>query len=415
MLGAVVASTDAAAVFATLRFTQIRRRLARTLEAESGGNDPMAIALTIGLIAWIESPETEGFDQLVLLVVRQLGLGLVVGIVLAVARPVFARLPRAVGRSSVASLAAGHLVRRGRRDRRQRLPLRLPRRPRDRQHPVALSATTRRLPRRAVPRADRALHRAGTARVPARADRRRGVRTRVGTSAGVPDPTSSPSGCRPRSTTSHASGSCWAGSRRGADRPGDVRPLVTGRDREHDLQRRLLRRRRLGDAAGDDTRAGRPEARPHLAGPTDARTSDRGRRVEPARSPRLRRRTGARDRRCSPFGKSAATAAIIAVVVRGDDSIRGSTIIEPGDRLFVLVPHSLHRRRRRLRGGGGGSDRRYAWRDAEGRASRLRRPQGLHRLGVQPGHRDAPRPAAAVWVEERSPSCGGTTHGRMSS
>ena len=54
LLGAVVASTDAAAVFATLRFTQIRRRLARTLEAESGGNDPMAIALTLGLIAWIE-------------------------------------------------------------------------------------------------------------------------------------------------------------------------------------------------------------------------------------------------------------------------------------------------------------------------------------------------------------------------
>jgi len=91
LLGAVVASTDAAAVFATLRFTQIRRRLARTLEAESGGNDPMAIALTIGLIAWIESPETEGFDQLVLLVVRQLGLGLVVGIALAVAAT--ARVP----------------------------------------------------------------------------------------------------------------------------------------------------------------------------------------------------------------------------------------------------------------------------------------------------------------------------------
>ena len=35
--------------------------------------------------------------------------------------------------------------------------------------------------------------------------------------------------------------------------------------------------------------------------------------------------------------------AIIAVVVRGDSSIppRGSTIIESGDRLFVLVPHSL--------------------------------------------------------------------------
>ena len=59
LLGAVVASTDAAAVFATLRFTHIRRRLARTLEAETGLNDPVAIALTIGLIAWIEEPELE--------------------------------------------------------------------------------------------------------------------------------------------------------------------------------------------------------------------------------------------------------------------------------------------------------------------------------------------------------------------
>jgi NhaP-type Na+/H+ and K+/H+ antiporter len=56
LLGAVVASTDAAAVFATLRYTNIRRRLARTLEAETGGNDPVAIALTIGLIDWIEKP-----------------------------------------------------------------------------------------------------------------------------------------------------------------------------------------------------------------------------------------------------------------------------------------------------------------------------------------------------------------------
>ena len=53
LLGAVVASTDAAAVFATLRFTHIRRRIARTLEAETGLNDPVAIALTIGLITWI--------------------------------------------------------------------------------------------------------------------------------------------------------------------------------------------------------------------------------------------------------------------------------------------------------------------------------------------------------------------------
>ena len=108
LLGAVVASTDAAAVFATLRFTQIRRRLARTLEAESGGNDPMAIALTIGLIAWIESPDTSGFEDLALLVLRQLGLGLVIGVLLALAATwIFARLPRSVGPfAPLSSLAA---------------------------------------------------------------------------------------------------------------------------------------------------------------------------------------------------------------------------------------------------------------------------------------------------------------------
>ena len=111
LVGAVVASTDAAAVFATLRLTHIRRRLARTLEAESGGNDPMAIALTLGLIAWIEHPDTYGVDNLVLLIVRQIGLGLLVGVVLgAVAMWVFARIPEPIGAfTPVASIAAGAL------------------------------------------------------------------------------------------------------------------------------------------------------------------------------------------------------------------------------------------------------------------------------------------------------------------
>jgi len=108
LLGAVVASTDAAAVFATLRFTHIRRRVARTLEAESGGNDPMAIALTVGLIAWIESPDTNGFGDLAFLVVRELGLGLFVGVLLGLAAAwIFARLPDSIGAfAPVASLAA---------------------------------------------------------------------------------------------------------------------------------------------------------------------------------------------------------------------------------------------------------------------------------------------------------------------
>ena len=111
LLGAVVASTDAAAVFSTLRFTYIRRRLARTLEAESGGNDPMAIALTLGLIAWIEHPHTYGMDDLLLLVLRQLGLGLVIGVALgALASWAFARFPESIGAfAPVASVAAAAL------------------------------------------------------------------------------------------------------------------------------------------------------------------------------------------------------------------------------------------------------------------------------------------------------------------
>jgi potassium/hydrogen antiporter len=110
LLGAVVSSTDAAAVFATLRFTQIRRGLARTLEAESGGNDPMAIAMTLGLIAWIEQ-DSYGLDDLSLLVVRELGLGLLVGAVLgAAATWVFARLPPSIGAfAPVASVATAAL------------------------------------------------------------------------------------------------------------------------------------------------------------------------------------------------------------------------------------------------------------------------------------------------------------------
>jgi cell volume regulation protein A len=97
LLGSVVASTDAAAVFATLRRTRLRRGLGRTLEAESGGNDPVAIALTLGLISWVEKPEY-GVGDILLLLLRQIGLGLVIGVAIgAAATWAFARIPASIG------------------------------------------------------------------------------------------------------------------------------------------------------------------------------------------------------------------------------------------------------------------------------------------------------------------------------
>ena len=76
LVGAVLASTDGAAIFALLRNSTLRRRLARTLEGESGLNDPVAVLLVLALIESIKQPGY-GLDDVVLLLVQQLGIGLV--------------------------------------------------------------------------------------------------------------------------------------------------------------------------------------------------------------------------------------------------------------------------------------------------------------------------------------------------
>lgn len=79
LVGAVVASTDAAAVFSVLRRTPVPRRLAGLLEVESGGNDPAAVLLTVGLLSAFHGGVTTG--DWVVFGIRQLAGGLVVGAV----------------------------------------------------------------------------------------------------------------------------------------------------------------------------------------------------------------------------------------------------------------------------------------------------------------------------------------------
>ncbi|BDD88769.1 potassium/proton antiporter [Desulfofustis limnaeus] len=81
LLGSIVGSTDAAAVFSILRTSGLRlpERLTATLEVESGSNDPMAIFLTLGLIGLImgTADSAAGIGLLFLL---QFGVGSMVGL-----------------------------------------------------------------------------------------------------------------------------------------------------------------------------------------------------------------------------------------------------------------------------------------------------------------------------------------------
>ena len=81
LLGAIVSSTDAAAVFMVLRArkTKIPRRLIQLLEFESGSNDPMAVLLTIALIRLLMEPSTS-FWELVIFFVMQMVVGTAIGI-----------------------------------------------------------------------------------------------------------------------------------------------------------------------------------------------------------------------------------------------------------------------------------------------------------------------------------------------
>ncbi|MDD5737481.1 MAG: cation:proton antiporter, partial [Candidatus Omnitrophica bacterium] len=80
VLGSIVSSTDAAAVFSVLRSKKIslKKPLKPLLEFESGSNDPMAVFLTIGFIGLLTVRDT-GIVSLIPRFVLDMGMGALIG------------------------------------------------------------------------------------------------------------------------------------------------------------------------------------------------------------------------------------------------------------------------------------------------------------------------------------------------
>jgi cell volume regulation protein A len=94
IVGSAIAATDSAAIFAVLRRSTLEKRLARSLEGESGMNDPVALLLVIGFIEWIQEPGF-GLADMAGLLALKLAVGIAVGYL--------------IGRLSVAALNATRL------------------------------------------------------------------------------------------------------------------------------------------------------------------------------------------------------------------------------------------------------------------------------------------------------------------
>lgn len=87
LLGAIVSSTDAAAVFLSLRNSGIslKRRVGSTLEVESGLNDPMAVLLTIALTAALVSGRQPTAGEIAVTALWQLATGAALGYAIGIA------------------------------------------------------------------------------------------------------------------------------------------------------------------------------------------------------------------------------------------------------------------------------------------------------------------------------------------
>jgi potassium/hydrogen antiporter len=112
LLGAVVASTDAAAVFFLLRAggLQLKSRVGATLEIESSANDPVAVLLTTLLASYLAAPQPLGME-LVKELTMQFGIGALAGAAGGVAiAAALRRLPLSGGLAALFLLASAIFV-----------------------------------------------------------------------------------------------------------------------------------------------------------------------------------------------------------------------------------------------------------------------------------------------------------------
>ena len=84
LLGSIISSTDAAAVFSILRTQKVglKGNLKPLLEFESGSNDPMAVFLTLTALTWLKTPDVPLTELAVKFVVQMLAggaMGLLMG------------------------------------------------------------------------------------------------------------------------------------------------------------------------------------------------------------------------------------------------------------------------------------------------------------------------------------------------